>query len=176
VIGRERLRVILAEHDVTFQKTKTWKESNDPLKDAKLDRIEEVTTKYPERCFAFDEFGPLAVHPVGGCCWSKASKPQRLRANYHKTCGVRQFHGCYSYADDTIWGVVRERKSVKNSLAAIRSCRAARQFVDALRGEAVMRRVDVKPAAPAPSGTSEAASRGSRPSGGSRASSRSRRR
>jgi len=57
-----------------------------------------------------------------------------------------------------------------------RSCRAARQFVDALRGEAVMRRVDVKPAAPAPSGTSEAASRGSRPSGGSRASSRSRRR
>ena len=125
-IGRERLREILAKHEVTFQKTKTWKESNDPDKEAKLDRIEEVTSEFPDRCFAFDEFGPLAVHPVGGCCWAARKKPQRLRANYHKTCGVRQFHGCYSYGDDTVWGVVRQRKSVKNSLAAIKSCRDAR--------------------------------------------------
>ena len=132
VIGRERLREILAAHDVTFQRTKTWKESNDPERDAKLDRIEEVLERHPDRCFAFDEFGPLAVHPVGGCCWAAKGKPQRLRANYHKTCGVRQFHGCYSFGDDTIWGVVRDRKSVKNSLAAIRSCRAARPDGDTI--------------------------------------------
>lgn len=125
-IGRERLRQILDRHGVTFQRTKTWKESNDPDRDVKLDRIEEVLEKFPDRCFAFDEFGPLAIHPVGGCCWAARKKPQRLRANYHKTCGVRQFHGCYSYGEDTLWGVVRRRKSVKNSLAAIRSCRAAR--------------------------------------------------
>jgi transposase len=125
-IGRERLRQILDRHGVTFQRTKTWKESNDPERDAKLDRIEEVLEKYPDRCFAFDEFGPLAIHPVGGCCWAAKKKPQRLRANYHKTCGVRQFHACYSSGDDTLGGVVRRRKSVKNSLAAIRSCRAAR--------------------------------------------------
>jgi len=125
-IGRERLREILAKHCVTFQKTKTWKESNDPAKDAKLDRIEEVLAQFPDRCFAFDEFGPLALHPVAGCCWAARKKPQRHRANYHKHCGVRQFHACYSYGDDTLWGVVRERKSVKNSLAAIKSCRAAR--------------------------------------------------
>ncbi len=82
--------------------------------------------KFPDRCFAFDEFGPLAVHPVGGCCWAAVKKPQRLRANYHKLCGVRQFHACYSVGDNELWGVVRERKSVKNSLAAIQSCRAAR--------------------------------------------------
>lgn len=126
VIGRERLREILARHEITFQKTKTWKESDDPDKEAKLARIEEVTATFPDRCFAFDEFGPLAVHPVRGCCWAAKRHPQRLRANYHKTCGVRQFHGCYSYGEDTIWGVVRERKSVKNSLAAIKSCRDAR--------------------------------------------------
>jgi transposase len=126
VIGRERLREILADHDVTFQRTKTWKESNDKHKEAKLDRIEEVLDKFPDRCFAFDEFGPLAVHPVGGCCWAVLKKPQRLRANYHKLCGVRQFHACYSVGDNELWGVVRERKSVKNSLAAIASCRAAR--------------------------------------------------
>ena len=125
-IGRERLRQILERHEITFQRTKTWKESNDPLRDAKLARIEEVTTDFPDRCFAFDEFGPLAVHPVGGCCWAQRKHPQRLRANYHKTCGVRQFHGCYSYADDTIWGVVRRQKGSKNTLEAIRSCRVAR--------------------------------------------------
>ncbi len=125
-LSRERLREILAKHQVTFQRTKTWKESNDPHKEEKLDRIEEVITKFPERVFAFDEFGPLAVHPVGGCCWAKAKNPQRLRANYKKNCGARQFHGCYDYANDTIWGVVRRRKSIANSLAAIKSCRERR--------------------------------------------------
>ena len=125
-IGRERLREILDEHEVTFQKTKTWKVSNDALKEQKLDRIEEVLFGCPDRVFAFDEFGPLAIHPVGGCCWAARKKPQRLRANYHKHCGVRQFHGCYSVGDDRLWGVVREKKGIDNSLAAIKSCRAAR--------------------------------------------------
>lgn len=125
-IGRERLRQILDRHGITFQRTKTWKESNDPERNAKLERIEEVLNNFPDRCFAFDEFGPLAVHPTKDCCWAPRKHPQRLRANFHKTCGVRQFHGCYSYGDDTVWGVVRQKKSVKNSLAAIRSCRQAR--------------------------------------------------
>src|SRR5579875_182715 len=126
VVSRERLREILAKHDVTFQRTKTWKEPNDPDKEQKLDRIEEVMTKYPDRLFAFDEFGPLAVHPVGGCCWAEKKKPQRNRANYHKHCGVRQFHGCYDYGADQLFGVVRERKGVEASLAAIKSCRERR--------------------------------------------------
>ena len=126
VISRERLRQILDRHGVTFQRTKTWKESNDPDKDAKLDRIEEVIMGHPDRTFCFDELGPLAVHPVKGCCWAAKKKPQRLRANYHKTCGVRQFHACYSIGDDTMWGVVRKRKGIESSLAAVKSCRAAR--------------------------------------------------
>jgi transposase len=94
VISKERLRQILERHEVTFQRTKTWKESNDPDKEAKLDRIEEVIMSYADRTFAFDQFGPLAIHPIGGCCWAARKKPQRLRANYHKHCGVRQFHAC----------------------------------------------------------------------------------
>jgi transposase len=125
-VSRERLRQILDNHGVTFQRTKTWKESNDPDKEAKLDRIEEVLDKGPDRVFAFDEFGPLAVHPIGGCCWATKSRPQRNRANYHKTCGVRQFHACYSVGDDRLWGVVRSRKGADFTLAAIKSCRAAR--------------------------------------------------
>jgi len=99
-IGRERCRQILADNHVTFQRTKTWKETNNPGRDAKLDRIEHVMTMFPNRCFAFDEFGPLNIRPVGGTCWAPSSEPQRQRANYHKLHGVRQFHGCYSIGDD----------------------------------------------------------------------------
>jgi hypothetical protein len=125
-IGRERLRQILETNGITFQRTKTWKESSDPDRDAKLDRIDEVLNLYPDRCFAFDEFGPLNIRPVGGSCWAPAGKPQRVPANYHKLHGVRQFHGCYSVGDDTLWGVVRRRKSAVNTLEALRSVRAAR--------------------------------------------------
>ncbi|MGH9003396.1 MAG: IS630 family transposase [Acidimicrobiia bacterium] len=125
-IGRERLRELLTKHGITFQRTKTWKESNDPERDSKLDRIEWLLDHHPDRCFAFDEFGPLAIHPVKGCCWSARKRPQRHRANYHKTCGVRQFHAVYSVGDDTMWGVSRSKKSIGNSLAAVKSARAAR--------------------------------------------------
>ena len=62
-IGRERLRQILHEREISFQRTRTWKESADPDKDAKLDRIEHVTSPFPDRCFAFDQFGPLSIRP-----------------------------------------------------------------------------------------------------------------
>lgn len=124
-LGRERCRQILIEHEVTFQRTKTWKESNDPDRDTKLDRIEQVTNTRPDRCFAFDEFGPLTIRPVGGKSWSPTSHQQRVPANYHKLHGVRQFHGCYSVGDDTMWGV-RQQKSAGNVLAALKTIRAAR--------------------------------------------------
>ena len=60
-IGRERLRQILHERGISFQRTRTWKESTDPDRDAELDRIEHVTSACPDRCFAFDQFGPLSI-------------------------------------------------------------------------------------------------------------------
>ena len=59
MVGRERLRQILILEGITFQRTKTWKESPDPLKNAKLARIEWLLEHARERTFAFDEFGPL---------------------------------------------------------------------------------------------------------------------
>ena len=49
-----------------------------------------------------------------------------MPANYHKTAGVRYFHGCYSIGEDRLWGVVREHKAAGHTLAALRSIRAAR--------------------------------------------------
>ncbi|MFJ9552159.1 IS630 family transposase [Streptomyces erythrochromogenes] len=125
-IGRERLRQILREHGISFQRTRTWKESRDPDKDAKLDRIEYVTRHFLDRCFAFDQFGPLSIRPCHGSAWAQEKKPDRLPATYHRTHGIRYFHGCYSIGDDQLWGVTRRRKGGDHSLAALKSIRAAR--------------------------------------------------
>ena len=125
-IGRERLRQLLHARGISFQRTRTWKESTDPDKDAKLDRIEHVTSNYPDRCFAFDQFGPLSIRPCHGACWARRKRPVRLRATYHRTHGIRYFHGCYSLGDDQLWGVVREHKGADHTLAALKSIRAAR--------------------------------------------------
>ncbi|MEU6646854.1 hypothetical protein ABZ863_30540 [Saccharomonospora sp. NPDC046836] len=77
-IGRERLRQFLRKHEITFQHTKTWKESNDPDRDAKLARIEHVTSKLPDRVFAFDEFGPLTIRPHLGARLARKGRPDRL--------------------------------------------------------------------------------------------------
>ncbi|MFD9337510.1 IS630 family transposase [Streptomyces sp. NPDC060028] len=125
-IRREALRCLLARRGVTFQRTKTWKESTDPHRDAKLDRIEHVLERLPDWVFAFDEFGPLGIRPTGGCCWAPTSHPDRVPATYHRTHGVTYFHGCYSVGDDTLWGINHRRKGAVNSLAALGSIRAAR--------------------------------------------------
>jgi hypothetical protein len=111
---------------ITFQRTKTWKDSPDPERDAKLDRIEQVLERFPDRVFAFDEFGPLGIRPTAGSCWAKQGKPDRLPATYRRTHGVTYFHGCYSVGDDRPWGVNRRCKGTANTLAALRSIRAAR--------------------------------------------------
>ncbi len=126
-IGRERLRQILGSRGISFQRTRTWKESADPDKDAKLDRIEYVTSHFLSRCFAFDQFGPLSIRPCHGSSWARQTKPVRLPATYHRTHGIRYFHGCYSLADDQLWGVTRRRKGGDHTLAALKSIRAARQ-------------------------------------------------
>ena len=123
-VSRERLRQVLVEEKITFQKTKTWKESNDPLKDQKLAMIDRLLERRRDRTFAFDEFGPLAIKPDGGSCWAEEGKPQRLRANYHKPHGTRQFFGCYGLGQDELFGVVERRKGWESTLRALRSIRA----------------------------------------------------
>ena len=76
-VGRERLRQLLAANAVTFQRTKTWKESNDPDRDAKLDRIEEVLEHRPDRTLRVRRVRP-AEHPPGRrVVLGAGSEPQR---------------------------------------------------------------------------------------------------
>ena len=85
-----------------------------------------MTSAYPDRCFAFDQFGPLSIRPCHGACWARRKHPVRLRATYHRTHGIRYFHGCYCVGDDQLWGVTREHKGAVHTLAALKSIRASR--------------------------------------------------
>jgi DDE superfamily endonuclease len=85
-----------------------------------------VTSRFPHRCFAFDQFGPLSIRPCHGSTWARESRPMRLPATYTRTHGIRYFHGCYSIADDQLWGVVRRRKGGDHTLAALQSIRVTR--------------------------------------------------
>lgn len=125
-IGRETLRTLLARRGITFQRTRTWKESPDPQKEAKLAAIEDALENHAEATFAFDEFGPLGIRPVHGAGWARSGHPWRLPATYHRTHGVTYFHGCYSVGTDTLWGINRRRKGAANTLLALRSIRRAR--------------------------------------------------
>lgn len=126
VIGRERLRQILRAHQVSFQRTRTWKESTDTDYDAKLDRIEQVPGQWPDRCFPFDQFGPLNIRPCHGNCWARRKYPDRIRVTYHRVHGNRYFHGCYGITRDQLWGITPLHKGGANSLAALQSIRTAR--------------------------------------------------
>jgi hypothetical protein len=57
-----------------------------------------------------------------------ASAPGRAwpRATYHRTHGIRYFHGCYCVGDDQLRGITREHKGAGHTLAALKSVRAAR--------------------------------------------------
>ena len=125
LIGRERLRQILIAEGITFQRTKTWKESPDPLKDQKLARIEWLLEHARDRTFAFDEFGPLTIKPVGGSAWAPEGKPERLRANYHKPHGSRQFFAWYSIGEDQLFGKLEPCKGSAPTLRALQAIRAS---------------------------------------------------
>lgn len=123
-VSPERLRQILAEEQITFQRTKTWKESPDPRREEKIARIEHLLEHERDRTFAFDEFGPLAIKPEGGHCWAEITKPQRLRANYTKPHGTRQLFSFYAVGPDRLYGRIEPRKGARPTLRALQAIRA----------------------------------------------------
>ncbi len=125
-IGRERARQLLARAEITFQRTKTWKGSTIRTRTRSWPASRKSWPRPRSGCSPLMSSGPVTVAPVPGMCWAPRGRPERLPANYSKTHGVRQFHGCYSISEDRLWEVVRARKSAGNTLAALRSIRATR--------------------------------------------------
>ena len=95
------------------------------ISDQDVDFIVTAATTRPDRCFASGQFGHLPVRPVHGVSWARRKRPSRLPATYHRTHGIRYFHGRYSLGGDQLRGVVRARKGGDHTLAALKSIRAA---------------------------------------------------
>jgi hypothetical protein len=56
-----------------------------------------VTSRYLDRRFAFDQFGPLSIRPCHGSTWAPEVAGSRVGFDSStRTHGIRYFHGCYS--------------------------------------------------------------------------------
>jgi len=107
-ISVEWLRQLLRRYKVRLRRTKTWKESTDPLFLAKYRAIRRLYQKRPAngRRLSIDEFGPLNLQPRHGGCLACEDKlrVRRLRATYTRKGGVRHFLAFYDLETDRLYG------------------------------------------------------------------------
>ena len=125
-ISEERLREILHAEAVSFQAVKTWKKSNDPEFDSKVRRLRTLTNREhnPPIVVAADEMGPIALRPYGGRTWARSGHPDRVRATYKKTFGVRYLFGIYDYYRDQMDGFLSPSKHTRVWRRPLRFVRA----------------------------------------------------
>jgi transposase len=118
-VSPEWLRRLLRRADVSWQHTKTWKQSNDPHFQAKKKRILALYAHRPKRgaVVCYDQLGPLELRPIAGMCWAIKGKPQRQRATYTRKQGIEQLHGFYDVHTDCLVGRVRKRKTAQDIIA-----------------------------------------------------------
>jgi transposase len=121
-ISIEWLRQFLHRAKVRLRRTKTWKESNDPLFWRKYRALRQLYRHRPAdgRRLCVDEFGPLNVLPRHGRCHARAGRVKRLRATYKRTKGVRHFLAFYDMETDRLYGRFTRRKTWVEFLAFLK--------------------------------------------------------
>jgi len=118
---------ILHRYKVRLRRTKTWKESTDPLFVQKFRAIRRLYRQRPAngRRLCIDEFGPLHLLPRHGHCRKGAGQHvQRIRANYDRTKDIRHFLAFYDLETDRLYGRFTERKTAKVFLSFLRWVRS----------------------------------------------------
>lgn len=127
-ISIESIRRILDSEGVSYQRLKTWKESNDPHYEAKKDLVWALTHDPPPatRVISVDEFGPITCEPQPGRGWARRGHPRRRRGNYHKPHGAAYWLGFYDLVTDQLYGRFSHRKRIGDILRLLRAIR--RQF------------------------------------------------
>lgn len=127
-ISTESIRRILDEEGISFQRLKTWKESNDAHYEEKKELIWTLVHDPPPgyRILSMDEFGPITCEPQPGRGWAAKGHPRRRRGNYRKFQGVAYWLGFYDLATDQLYGRFSRRKRIPEILGLLRAIR--RQF------------------------------------------------
>src|SRR5215212_8360645 len=138
-ISHEGLRALLREQGVSFQRLKTFKESNDPDFEAKQARVlalyaiadghAEPGPGDPQVVICLDEFGPLNLQPHPGRQWARRAdchgqRRRRRRATYTRPHGVRHLLAAYDLKRDRLYGHIKVRKGRTEFLAFCRYIRS----------------------------------------------------
>jgi transposase len=137
-ISHEGLRALLREEGVSFQRLKTFKDSNDPDFEAKQARVLELYAiadghaqprpDDPTVVICLDEFGPLNLQPHPGRQWARradcnGARRRRRRATYKRPHGVRHLLAAYDLSRDRLYGHIKLRKGRTEFLAFCRYIR-----------------------------------------------------
>jgi transposase len=118
---------ILRRYKVRLRRTKTWKESTDPLFAKKYRAIRRLYRHRPAdgRRLCIDEFGPLNLLPRHGHCFKGPGKRvERLPATYNRKLGVRHFLAFYDLETDRLYGRFTKHKKAKDFLSFLRWVRS----------------------------------------------------
>jgi transposase len=118
---------ILRRYKVRLRRTKTWKESTDPLFAQKYRAIRRLYHHRPAdgRRLCIDEFGPLNLQPRHGHCYKGPGKRvARLRATYNRKQGIRHFLAYYDLETDRLYGRFTTHKTAKDMLSFLRWVRS----------------------------------------------------
>ena len=118
---------ILRRYKVRLRRTKTWKESTDPLFAQKYRAIRRLYRHRPAdgRRLCIDEFGPLNLQPHHGHCYKGAGKRvDRLRATYNRKGGVRHFLAFYDLETDRLYGRFTRNKKASDFLSFLKWVRS----------------------------------------------------
>jgi transposase len=125
---------VLAEANLSVQRTRTWKASPDPDYEAKAARVLELTTPNPPpdggAVIAFDQMGPVSLRPTAGHGWAPKRRPHRQRADYNRRAGTRYVFGAYDIHADRLRTRLRPRRRGSDNFAfmtQIRGCYPTRQ-------------------------------------------------
>jgi transposase len=130
VVGNISIRwlgEILRRYKVRLRRTKTWKESTDPLFAQKYRAIRRLYHHRPAdgRRLCIDEFGPLNLQPRHGHCYKGPDKHvARLRATYNRKQGIRHFLSYYDLETDRLYGRFTTHKTAKDMLSFLRWVRS----------------------------------------------------
>jgi transposase len=118
---------ILRRYKVRLRRTKTWKESTDPLFVRKYRAIRRLYQHRPAngRRLCIDEFGPLHLLPRHGHCRKGPGQHvQRIRANYERTKDIRHFLAYYDLETDRLYGRFTTRKRAREYLSFLKWVRS----------------------------------------------------
>jgi transposase len=135
LVSPRHLGAPLAEANLSFQRTRTWKASPDPEFEAKAARVLALTHDPPPdggAVIAFDQMGPVSLRPTAGAGWARKKRPERQRADYNRRAGTRYVFGAFDVHADRLRVRLRPRRRGSDNLAFLkqmRGCYPARQKI-----------------------------------------------